>query len=81
MKRIRKFNKLYSPTAVRTNFQAATGAGDILDGVLKHLEEINPLRRIGTTQDVVNAVAFLASNESSFITGTSLLVDGASVHV
>jgi NAD(P)-dependent dehydrogenase (short-subunit alcohol dehydrogenase family) len=52
-----------------------------LDGVLKHLEEINPLRRIGTTQDVVNAVAFLASNESSFITGTSLLVDGASVHV
>ncbi|CAG2108704.1 unnamed protein product [Medioppia subpectinata] len=70
-----------NPTAVRTNFQSATGAGDILVGVLKHLEETNPLRRIGTTQDVVNAVAFLASQESAFVTGTHLMVDGASIHV
>lgn len=59
----------------------ATGAGEILEGVLKHLEEINPLRRIGTTDDVVNAIGFLASSDSSFVTGTSLVVDGASVYV
>lgn len=66
---------------MRTNFQAATGAGEILDGVLKHLEQTNPLRRIGTTEDVVNAIGYLASPEASFVTGASLLVDGASVHV
>lgn len=70
-----------NPTAVRTNFQAATGAGEILDGVLKHLEQTNPLGRIGTTEDVVNAIGYLASPEASFVTGASLLVDGASVHV
>lgn len=66
---------------MRTNFQAATGAGEILDGVLKHLEEVNPLRRIGTTEDVVYAIVYLASPEASFVTGASLLVDGASVYV
>nr|XP_046914239.1 LOW QUALITY PROTEIN: granaticin polyketide synthase putative ketoacyl reductase 2-like [Dermatophagoides farinae] len=70
-----------NPTAVRTNFQAATGAGEILDGVLKHLEQTNPLRRIGTTEDIVNAIAYLTSSESSFVTGHSLVVDGGSVYV
>ncbi|XP_054154657.1 L-xylulose reductase-like [Oppia nitens] len=70
-----------NPTAVRTNFQSATGAGDILVGVLKQLEETNPLRRIATVDDVVNAVAFLASGESGFVTGTALMVDGASIWV
>lgn len=35
-----------------------------------------PLRRIGTTEDVVGAVLFLASEDAGFITGTSVCVDG-----
>ncbi len=35
-----------------------------------------PLKRIGTTNDVANAVLFLASDASRFITGSSLNVDG-----
>lgn len=35
-----------------------------------------PLGRIGTTQDLANACLFLLSDESSFITGTELIVDG-----
>jgi NAD(P)-dependent dehydrogenase (short-subunit alcohol dehydrogenase family) len=35
-----------------------------------------PAQRLGTGQDVANAVLFLASDEASFITGTSLVVDG-----
>ena len=35
-----------------------------------------PLRRWGSPTDIANAAVFLASDESSFITGTTLLVDG-----
>lgn len=37
---------------------------------------IYPLGRIGTPQDIGNAVLFLCSDESSFITGQNLMVDG-----
>jgi 3alpha(or 20beta)-hydroxysteroid dehydrogenase len=35
-----------------------------------------PLLRFGTGRDVASAVVFLLSEESSFITGTELLIDG-----
>ncbi|RSE87515.1 SDR family NAD(P)-dependent oxidoreductase [Achromobacter denitrificans] len=35
-----------------------------------------PMGRMGTPWEVANAVAFLASDEASYITGTELLVDG-----
>ena len=35
-----------------------------------------PLGRFAQTSDVATAVAFLASDASSMITGTSILVDG-----
>jgi 3-oxoacyl-[acyl-carrier protein] reductase len=41
----------------------------------KALEQI-PLGRLGTSQDVANAVAFLASEEASYITGHVLNVNG-----
>jgi NAD(P)-dependent dehydrogenase (short-subunit alcohol dehydrogenase family) len=37
---------------------------------------LHPLGRIGTPEDVAQAALFLASNETSWITGTSLVVDG-----
>lgn len=37
-----------------------------------------PLQRIGTPEDVANAALFLASELSSYVTGTSLLVSGGS---
>ncbi|MDR3425545.1 MAG: SDR family oxidoreductase [Alphaproteobacteria bacterium] len=37
-----------------------------------------PLRRVGTSDDVANAVSFLCSSESSFITGQGLVIDGGS---
>jgi NAD(P)-dependent dehydrogenase (short-subunit alcohol dehydrogenase family) len=35
-----------------------------------------PLGRLGTVQEVANTILFLSSDESSFMTGSSLVVDG-----
>ena len=35
-----------------------------------------PLKRLGEVEEVVEAVAFLLSDESAYITGTSLVVAG-----
>jgi 2-hydroxycyclohexanecarboxyl-CoA dehydrogenase len=35
-----------------------------------------PMRRLGTAQEVANAVVFLASDAASFITGQTLSVSG-----
>jgi len=38
--------------------------------------ERNPVRRMGFPEDIAAAVAYLASDEASFVTGQTLLVDG-----
>jgi len=40
------------------------------------LTELEPVKRMGQPVDIAHAVAFLASEEASYINGTSLLVDG-----
>ena len=40
--------------------------------------EVCPLDRIGTPEDVAMTVAFLASDDASFITGVTVPVDGGS---
>ncbi len=46
------------------------------DGVLPQLAEETPLRRIGTVEDIAEAVAYLADDRASFVTGQVLTVDG-----
>jgi NAD(P)-dependent dehydrogenase (short-subunit alcohol dehydrogenase family) len=38
--------------------------------------ERHPLKRIGTSEDIANAVAYLLSDESSWVTGQVIKVDG-----
>ena len=35
-----------------------------------------PVNRLGKTDDIANAVVFFASDSSSFINGSNLLIDG-----
>jgi enoyl-[acyl-carrier protein] reductase I len=53
---------------------ASSAVGGILD-MIHHVEEIAPLRRSVTQQEVGNAAAFLCSDLSSGITGQVLYVD------
>jgi 3-oxoacyl-[acyl-carrier protein] reductase len=43
---------------------------------IHNMEEAVPLGRLGTPRDVANAVLFLASDEASYITGTTIVIDG-----
>jgi NAD(P)-dependent dehydrogenase (short-subunit alcohol dehydrogenase family) len=81
----REFAVEYGPAGVRVN---AVCPGVIMTEALVKMnadatpEEVHsrvesyPLRRLGVPEDVANAVAFLASDEASWITGTNLFVDG-----
>jgi 3-oxoacyl-[acyl-carrier protein] reductase len=43
---------------------------------IRSMEETVPLGRLGSPRDVANAVLFLASDDASYITGTTIIVDG-----
>ena len=44
---------------------------------LRDLAQQTPLGRLGTPEDIANAVAYLSSDAASFVTGQVLAVDGA----
>ncbi len=50
---------------------------DVLkDEMKEEIKKTIPLKRMGTVEDVANVVKFLASEESSYITGQVIQVDG-----
>lgn len=49
------------------------------DNIKQSFVEGIPLKRIGKTEDIANAVLFLASGQADYITGQTLCVDGGMV--
>ncbi|HYB03087.1 MAG TPA: SDR family NAD(P)-dependent oxidoreductase [Nitrososphaerales archaeon] len=74
----REFGK-YNITcnAVAPSFVDTTLLNDLrLESKREELASLNVIRRLGTVEDVANAVLFLASDASSFITGETINVNG-----
>lgn len=59
-----------APGAIET--PGAQMTGDLKEQTIAAI----PLKRIGQPEDIANAVVFLASDKSSYITGQTIIVDG-----
>jgi NAD(P)-dependent dehydrogenase (short-subunit alcohol dehydrogenase family) len=57
------------PSELTTQF---FGVGDLG----KHIASVTPMRRLGNVEELIGPLLFLASEASSFVTGTTLVVDG-----
>ena len=62
--------------AVAPGFITSAMTDAMTDDAKKAMLDHIPLKRAGTTEDVANAMLFLASDRSSYITGQVLPVDG-----
>ena len=73
----------WGPYGIRVN-GVAPGPVEGTEGVRRLLEgdkreraiRLNPLRRLGTIEDVADASLFLCSDAAAFVTGVTLVVDG-----
>ncbi len=75
------------PGATRTEmFEAtlteiATAQGTTVDALLEHFSSPVPLRRVSTPAEMAGVCVFLAGEDSSFMTGAVLVIDGGAVVV
>lgn len=71
----------YAPSNIRIN---AIAPGGILTDMLKTVSggntdamaQYNPMKRLGQPEEIANALIWLCSDESSYVTGHTLAVDG-----
>ncbi len=72
-----------SPGPIRTTglVELAGDNKEQQDGLLAYLASLVPMGRVGEPAEIGKAVVFLASNDSSFVNGAELFVDGGVAQV
>jgi NAD(P)-dependent dehydrogenase (short-subunit alcohol dehydrogenase family) len=71
-----RFNALcpgFIDTPFNKGFEVQMGGRDSLEA---YIEQSIPMGRFGTVEEIADAIVFLASDKSSFMTGHALVVDG-----
>ena len=61
--------------------RGAAGRGLTPEDYYQKLGKSVPLQRVGEAEEVANVITFLASEAASYVTGTSINVDGGSSSV
>lgn len=67
--------------AVAPGFIQTDMTAKLTEEVKQKMLEVIPMNKLGVPQDVANACVFLASEEASYITGQTIVVDGGMVMV
>ncbi len=49
------------------------------DDYLKQMASSIPLKRLGSVEDIANAMLYFASEEAGYVTGQTIVVDGGQV--
>ena len=71
-----------SPGAISTPFHGKLGLGpDELKAVAEGIEAHVPFHRFGEAEEIARAALFLAGPDSTYVTGTELVVDGGLTQV
>ena len=71
-----------SPGVIPTPGHEKTGLGpEAVASFMEYAASISPLGRTGTDEEVAKVVAFLASDDSSFVTASEIFVDGGIAQV
>jgi 3-oxoacyl-[acyl-carrier protein] reductase len=62
--------------AVAPGYVPTDQTANLPEELIDYILELTPLKRPGTAEEIANAVAFLASEEASYVSGQVLGVDG-----
>jgi len=62
--------------AIGPGFTDSESSRSLIDDITKYDVSLTPLGRLEVPEDLIGAIIFLASDESDFITGQTLVVDG-----
>lgn len=66
-----------NPGVIITNLHKSSGMdNEQLESFFEHSKQTHALGRTGDVSEVAKTIAFLASDDASFITGATLPVDG-----
>jgi len=63
------------PGVIHTPLLESIHGGDI-EPARDHLLRLQPMRRLGEPEDIARMALFLASDDSTFVTGAAMMVDG-----
>lgn len=66
-----------SPGAIMTPIYAKSGlTKEAMEGFSQRVDQTVPMRRFGNSEEIAKAALFLASEDSSYLTGADIVVDG-----